>query len=97
VELGRTLLGKEQADRKAANLTKGSRVLTALSGSDWGWTSDLLQKVYQPLERGYLSPSLTNSLFKNTNRLGSIEFFYSYSNKAWFNIIICSGDTMARF
>jgi hypothetical protein len=34
VELGRTLSGKEQADRKAASLTKGSRLLTALSGSD---------------------------------------------------------------
>jgi hypothetical protein len=30
VELGRTLSGKEQADRKAASLTKG----TALTGSD---------------------------------------------------------------
>jgi hypothetical protein len=47
VELGRTLSGKEQADRKAASLTKGSRMLTALSGSDWGWSSDLLRKMYQ--------------------------------------------------
>jgi hypothetical protein len=47
VGLGRTLSGKEQADRKAASLTKGSRVLTALSGSDWGWNGDLLWKVYQ--------------------------------------------------
>jgi hypothetical protein len=47
VELGRTLSGKEQADRKAASLTKGSRMLMALSGSDWGWSSDLLRKVYQ--------------------------------------------------
>jgi hypothetical protein len=47
VELGRTLSGKEQADRKAASLTKRSRMLTALSGSDWGWSSDLLRKVYQ--------------------------------------------------
>jgi hypothetical protein len=47
VELGRTLSGKEQADRKAASLTKRSRVLMALSGSDWGWTSDFLRKVYQ--------------------------------------------------
>jgi hypothetical protein len=47
VELGRTLSGKEQADSKAANLTKGSRMLMALSGSDWGWCSDLLRKVYQ--------------------------------------------------
>jgi hypothetical protein len=47
VGLGRTLSGKEQADKKAASLTKGSRVLTALSGSDWGWSSDLLRKVYQ--------------------------------------------------
>jgi hypothetical protein len=44
---GRTLSGKEHADRKAANLTKGSRVLTALSSSDWGWDSDLFRKVYQ--------------------------------------------------
>jgi hypothetical protein len=43
VELGRTLSGKEQADRKAASLTKGSWMSTALSGSDWGWSSDLLQ------------------------------------------------------
>jgi hypothetical protein len=34
VELGRTLSGKEQADIKAASLTKGSWILTALSGSD---------------------------------------------------------------
>jgi hypothetical protein len=47
VKLGRTLSGKEQADRKAASLTKGSRMLTALSGSDWGWSSNLLRKVYQ--------------------------------------------------
>jgi hypothetical protein len=47
VELGRILSGKEQADRKAASITKGSRVLTALSGSDWGWTSNLLRKMYQ--------------------------------------------------
>jgi hypothetical protein len=39
VELSRTLSGKEQADRKAASLTKGSRMLAALSGSDWGWSS----------------------------------------------------------
>jgi hypothetical protein len=47
VELSRTLSGKEQADRKAASLTKGSQMLTALSGSNWGWSSDLLRKVYQ--------------------------------------------------
>jgi hypothetical protein len=47
VELGRTLSGKEQADRKAASLTKGSWMLMALSGSDWGWSSNLLRKVYQ--------------------------------------------------
>jgi hypothetical protein len=47
VELGRTLSGKEQADRKAASLSKGSRMLLALSGSDWGWSSNLLWKVYQ--------------------------------------------------
>jgi hypothetical protein len=47
VELGRTLSGKEKADRNAASLTKGSRMLTALSGSDWGWSSDLFRKVYQ--------------------------------------------------
>jgi hypothetical protein len=47
VELGRTLSGKEQADSKAASLTKGSRMFMALSGSDWGWPSDLLRKVYQ--------------------------------------------------
>jgi hypothetical protein len=41
VNLGRTLSGKEQADRKAASLTKGSQVLTALSGGD------LFRKVYQ--------------------------------------------------
>jgi hypothetical protein len=35
VELGRTLSGKEKADSKAASLTKVSRVLMALSGSDW--------------------------------------------------------------
>jgi hypothetical protein len=46
VELGRTLSGKKQADRKAASLTKGSRMLTALSGSDWSWSSDLFRKVY---------------------------------------------------
>jgi hypothetical protein len=39
VELGRTLSGKEQADRKAASLSKGSCMLMALSGSDWGWSS----------------------------------------------------------
>jgi hypothetical protein len=47
VERGRTISVKEQADRKAASLTKGSRMLTVLSGADWGWTSDLLRKVYQ--------------------------------------------------
>jgi hypothetical protein len=47
VELGRTLPGKEQTDRKAASLSKGSQMLMALSGSDWGWSSDLLRKVYQ--------------------------------------------------
>jgi hypothetical protein len=45
VELCRTLSGKEQADRKAASLTKGSWMLTALSGSDRGWSSNLLRKV----------------------------------------------------
>jgi hypothetical protein len=29
------------------DLTKGTWMLTALSGSDWGWSSDLLRKVYQ--------------------------------------------------
>jgi hypothetical protein len=47
VELGRTLSWKEQADRKAASLTKGSQMLMVLSGSNWGWSSDLLRKVYQ--------------------------------------------------
>jgi hypothetical protein len=47
VELGRTLSEKEQADRKEASLTKGSLMLTALYGSDWGWSSNLLRKVYQ--------------------------------------------------
>jgi hypothetical protein len=47
VQLGRKLSGKEQADRKAASLIKGSQMLTALSGSDWGWSSNLLRKVYQ--------------------------------------------------
>jgi hypothetical protein len=47
VELGRTLSGKEQADRKAASLSKGIRMLMALSGSNWGWSSDLLRQVYQ--------------------------------------------------
>jgi hypothetical protein len=47
VELGMTLSGKEQADGKAASLAKGSRMLMALSGSDWGWSTDLLRKVYQ--------------------------------------------------
>jgi hypothetical protein len=46
LNLGRTLSGKVQADRKAAILTKGSWVLTALSGTDWGWSGDLLWKVY---------------------------------------------------
>jgi ribonuclease P/MRP protein subunit RPP40 len=45
VGLGRTLSGKEQADRKAANLTKRSRVLAALCGTDWGWNGNLLRKV----------------------------------------------------
>lgn len=48
VWLGRTLSGKEQADRKAANLTKGSRVLTALSGIDWGWHGDFLRRYTRP-------------------------------------------------
>jgi hypothetical protein len=47
VELGRTLSGKEQADRNAASLSKVSRMLMALSGSDWGWSIDFLRKVYQ--------------------------------------------------
>jgi hypothetical protein len=79
VELGRTLSGKEQADRKAASLTKGSRMLTALSGSDWGWSSDLLRKVYQTsLLRGatyagggwlpWLSTSSVDTLDRAHNR-----------------------------
>jgi hypothetical protein len=48
VELGRILSGKDQADRKAASLPKGSRVLTALSGTDWGWTSNLLRRFTTP-------------------------------------------------
>jgi hypothetical protein len=47
VGLGRTLSRKEQAESKAASLTKGSQVLTALSGTDWGWNGYLLWKVYQ--------------------------------------------------
>jgi hypothetical protein len=47
VGLCRTLSRKEQANRKEASLTKGSQLLTALSGTDWGWTSNLLRKVYQ--------------------------------------------------
>jgi hypothetical protein len=47
VGLGRTLSGKEQAVRKATNLTKRSWVLMTLSGTDWGWNGDLLRKVYQ--------------------------------------------------
>jgi hypothetical protein len=47
VGLDRTLSGKEQADRKAASLIKGSRVLRVLSGTDWGWSGNLLRKVYQ--------------------------------------------------
>jgi hypothetical protein len=47
VALGRTLSAKKQADRKSASLSKGSRVLMALSGTDWGWNGDLLQKMYQ--------------------------------------------------
>jgi hypothetical protein len=47
VELGMTLSVKDQDDRKAASLTKGSRMLMALSGSNWGRSSDLLRKVYQ--------------------------------------------------
>jgi hypothetical protein len=43
----RTLSMKPQADRKAAILSKGRRVLAALAGSDWGWNGDLLRKVYQ--------------------------------------------------
>jgi hypothetical protein len=46
MELGRTLSRKEQADRKAASLTKESQMLMALSGSNWGWSSNLLRKVY---------------------------------------------------
>jgi hypothetical protein len=53
VELGKTLSGKEQADRKAASLSKGSRMLMALSGSDWGWSSGVGVSD-QPFERGYL-------------------------------------------
>jgi ribonuclease P/MRP protein subunit RPP40 len=73
VELGRTLSGKEQADRKAARLTKGSRLLTALSGSDWGWTSDILRNVYQTslLSRAtysWLSASSEDTLNRAQNR-----------------------------
>jgi hypothetical protein len=51
VGLGKTLSGKEQADRKAASLTKESRVLTELSDTNWGWgwSCDLLWKVYQTI------------------------------------------------
>jgi hypothetical protein len=47
VEFGRTLSGKEQADRKAASRTKGSWMLMVLSDSNWGWSSKLFRKMYQ--------------------------------------------------
>jgi hypothetical protein len=68
VELGRTLSGKEQADRKVASLTKGSQMLTALSGSDWGWSSDLLRKVYQTYAGGGWLPWLSASSVDTLNR-----------------------------
>jgi hypothetical protein len=43
----RTLSMKPHADWKAAILSKGSRVLAALSGCDCRWSGDLLWKVYQ--------------------------------------------------
>ena len=36
----------EQAKEVAARMTKGSGVLKALAGSDWGWRGDLLRRVY---------------------------------------------------
>ena len=36
----------EQAKEAASRMAKGSRMLTALAGSDWGWKRDLLLKVF---------------------------------------------------
>ena len=35
-----------QAQKAAAKLARGSQVLSALAGTDWGWSSDLLTRVY---------------------------------------------------
>ena len=36
----------EQVKAASSTLARGCRMLTALSGSDWGWKSDLLKKVF---------------------------------------------------
>ena len=42
----RTLSFLAQAQKAAAKLARGSQVLSALAGTDWGWSSDLLTRVY---------------------------------------------------
>ena len=42
----RQLMFAAHAQKAASKLAKGSQVMMALAGSDWGWSRDLLSRVY---------------------------------------------------
>ena len=48
----RTLSFRPQAERIAASLSKKTRMMSALAGSEWGWDGDLLRRVYQSVLLG---------------------------------------------
>ena len=49
VTYDRTLSFRPQAERVAGKVTATSRLLTALSGREWGWDANLLRRVYQSI------------------------------------------------
>ena len=48
----RTLSFRPQAERTAASLSKKTRLLSALAGSEWGWDGDLLRRIFQSVLLG---------------------------------------------
>ena len=46
VTYDRQLTFAAHAQKAASKLAKGSQVMMALAGSDWGWSQDLLSRVY---------------------------------------------------
>ena len=42
-----TLSFLPQAQKAASKLARGSQVLSSLAGTDWGWCSGLLTRVYE--------------------------------------------------